>query len=83
MEALHQVIQANSDTLVLKIPDTLVNQVLEIVVLPMNPLNSEISQNSTPATMQQICLELAEFHQRFDSSQVFTDSVILVREDRE
>lgn len=56
---------------------------MEVVVLPINPVNSEVSHNSTPATMQQICLELAEFRQRFDSSQIFTDSVILVREDRE
>ncbi len=66
METLRQFIQADSDTLILKTPDSLVNRVLEIVVFPVNLANNEISKNAV--TMQQIRSELAEFHQRFDPS---------------
>jgi hypothetical protein len=82
MEALRQIVQLHSDTLVLKIPETLSHRVLEVIILPMNEATDKV-QSYHQVSMQQIHTELAEFKQRFDKNHEFSDSVDLVREDRE
>lgn len=83
MEALRQIVQLDSDTLVLKLPETFAHQQLEVIVLPIQESMGKAQLIDGQVTMQQILAELAKFRQRFDETHQFSDSVELVREDRE
>jgi hypothetical protein len=83
MEALRQIVQLHSDTLVLKVPETFAHQWLEVIVLPTQESTDKAQLSDGQVPMQQIQTELAEFRQRFDETHQFSDSVELVREDRE
>lgn len=79
MEALQQIVQLDSDTLVLKVPETFMNQQVEVIILNRRELTESIPAAPVDqwATARQIQTTLR------NTGRVFSDSTELMRESRD